>query len=54
MSTGKKRAVRRSTGRKKPYRAPKLTVHGDIGALTHKGGKRNDGGGRPKTRTGTG
>jgi hypothetical protein len=54
MSTGKKRASRRRTERKKPYRAPKLIVHGDLRALTRKGGKRNDGGGRPKTRVGTG
>jgi hypothetical protein len=54
MSTGKNGASRRGTGHKKAYAAPKLRVHGDLRALTRKGGKRNDGGGKPKTRTGTG
>jgi hypothetical protein len=45
---------RRGSRTKKPYRTPRLAVHGDLGTLTRKGGKRNDGGGRPKTRTGTG
>jgi len=54
MSTGTNGASRRRTGHKKPYAAPKLRVYGDIRALTLKGGKRNDGGGKPKTRTGTG
>ena len=54
MSTGKKGARRGGAERKQPYRTPRLTVYGDIRALTQKGGKRNDGGGKPKTRTGTG
>ncbi len=50
MSGRKKGASRRRT-HKKAYRAPKLTVHGDIRTLTTaKGGTRSDGG-RPKTKT---
>ncbi len=50
MTTGKKRASRRG-GRKKPYRAPKLTVHGDIRTLTRaKAGTKSDGTGKPATR----
>lgn len=38
--------------RKKPYRAPILTWHGSLLSLTTvKGGNRNDGGGKPMTRT---
>ena len=41
--------------KKRPYRAPKLTRHGDLQSLTRtKGGDRGDGGGAPKTRTTTG
>lgn len=52
MNKGKKGQSQRSTGKKKPYRSPELTVHGDIRALTRvKGGSANDGGGgKPKTK----
>jgi hypothetical protein len=37
---------------KKPYRKPKLAVHGDIRRLTKaKGGTKSDGSGKPATRT---
>ncbi len=50
MSTGKGRPPRRG-GKKKPYRAPKLTVHGDIRTLTRtKAGTKGDGTGKPATR----
>ncbi len=50
MSSKKRGASRRRT-HKKPYRTPKLTVHGDIRVLTKaKGGTRNDSG-RPKAKT---
>ncbi len=52
MKTGKQGESRRRTGSKKPYHAPKLTVHGDIRTLTRaKGGNRSDGGAKPKTKT---
>jgi hypothetical protein len=53
MNTDKKGASRRhGDGRKKPYRAPKLVVHGDIRTLTRtKSGSQNDGSGKPATRT---
>jgi hypothetical protein len=36
---------------RKPYRAPTLTVHGSVKALTRtKRGGKNDGGGKPRTR----
>ncbi len=36
---------------KKPYRKPKLVVHGNIRALTRsKGGGANDSGGKPATK----
>lgn len=50
MNKGKKDQSRRSTGKKKPYRSPELTVHGDIRALTRtKGSNRTDVTG-PKTK----
>jgi hypothetical protein len=40
---------------KKPYRKPTLTRHGSLRTLTTaKGGGMNDGGGKPKTRSGGG
>ena len=37
--------------KKRPYRAPRLMVHGDLKAITMaKGGSSNDGGGKPRTR----
>jgi hypothetical protein len=37
--------------RKKPYRAPRLTVYGDLRTITKaKGGSANDGGSNPKTK----
>jgi hypothetical protein len=40
--------------RKKPYRSPRLTVHGNLRTLTKatgtKNGSMNDGAGLPKTR----
>lgn len=53
MKPDRKHTRRRSRG-PKTYRAPRLKVFGDIRAMTLKGGTRNDGGGKPKTRTGTG
>lgn len=49
----KSKAVRRA---KKPYRSPRLTVHGDLRRLTLGGGgtKKEPGGGAPKTRAGAG
>ena len=36
---------------KKPYRKPRLAVHGDIRDLTRaKGGTKNDGTGKPATK----
>lgn len=52
MNKGKKRRTRKSTGPKKPYRPPELTVHGDLRALTRtKKGKKSDGTRKPATRT---
>ena len=40
------------SGAKRPYRAPRLTVHGDFRKITAvKGGSMNDGGGKPRTRS---
>jgi len=42
------------TPRKKPYKPPRLVVHGKLRDLTRgpgKGGMSSDAGGRPKTRT---
>ena len=40
---------------KKPYRKPRLTVHGDIREVTRaKGGHANDGSGKPNTKSPTG
>ena len=45
MNKGKKGQSRQSTGKKKPYRSPELTVHGDIRALTRGGtGTKSDSG----------
>jgi len=52
MNKGKKDQSRQSSGTKKPYRSPELTVHGDIRALTRGGGNRRADGGVPITRTG--
>ncbi len=50
MKSGRKGASRHA-GRKKPYRTPKLTVHGDIRTLTRaKAGTKSDGAGKPATR----
>jgi hypothetical protein len=47
-----KRKTPPQSSRKKRYRTPSLTVHGDIRRLTQaKGGMLGDGGGMPKTRT---
>lgn len=38
---------------KKPYRTPRLVVHGDLRRLTMtKGGTTNDGAGKPRTKSG--
>jgi len=38
--------------KRRPYRTPNLTVHGDLKTLTMaKGGNFNDGTGKPRTRT---
>ena len=51
MNAGKKSASPHSHGPKKPYRPPKLTVHGDIGELTRtKKGTNNDGARKPRTK----
>jgi len=43
--------MKRQASRKKPYRKPRLKVHGDIRALTAaKAGSRGDGAGKPRTR----
>jgi len=42
---------------RKPYRLPRLTVHGDLRKLTlgpSKGGAKADGGTAPKTKAGSG
>lgn len=46
----------KTTGQgKKPYRPPRLVVYGDLHRLTMaKGGLRGDGGGSPKSKSGTG
>ena len=50
MNRRKKSRSRPSSRKRKPYRAPALTVHGDIRALTGGGGgNRADGTGNPKT-----
>jgi hypothetical protein len=37
--------------KKRPYRAPELTVHGDLKTITMvKGGRFTDGTGKPNTR----
>ena len=37
--------------KKRPYRTPRLVVHGDLKAMTQsKQGIRGDGGGKPKTK----
>jgi hypothetical protein len=37
--------------KRKPYRPPRLVVHGDLRTLTGvKGGTGNDGAGKPRTR----
>lgn len=47
-----KRKISPQLSRKKRYRTPALTVHGDLRRLTQaKGGMLGDGGGMPKTRT---
>ena len=46
-----KKISSRKTARKKPYRSPSLTVHGDLRRLTQaKGGMANDAGMKPQTR----
>lgn len=48
--TGKVR-MKRQPRSKKPYRKPRLKVHGDIRALTgSKAGNRADGAGKPRTK----
>ena len=40
-----------SSGAKKPYRAPRLIVYGDLREITKaKGGSKGDGGGNPATK----
>jgi hypothetical protein len=49
MTTAKKTSAKQPA--KRPYRTPKLTVHGNLRTLTlGKGGSLGDGGGKPKTR----
>ena len=41
--------------KKRPYRTPKLTTHGDLRTMTlAKGGALGDGGSNPKTRVASG
>ncbi len=55
MSREEKAAARRGRGTRKPYAAPKLTVHGNIRTLTRaKAGTKNDGTGKPATKAGGG
>ncbi len=50
MTTPNRKAVPETTG-KRPYARPVLRVHGDLKTMTQvKGGRRNDGGGKPRTR----
>jgi hypothetical protein len=43
--------MKRQRQSKKPYRKPRLKVHGDLRALTRaKGGNRADGAGKPRTK----
>jgi len=38
--------------KKRPYRTPKITPHGDLRTMTQsKGGSSSDGSGKPATRT---
>ena len=51
MSPDAKTGGREKVQSRKPWRKPGLTVHGDLRGLTQaKGGLRNDGGGKPRTR----
>ena len=44
----------KKTDEKKAYRAPRLVTYGDLRKITKgKGGKKSDGGGVPKTKSGT-
>ena len=43
--------MRRQPRTRKPYRKPRLKVHGDIRVLTRaKAGNRTDGAGKPRTK----
>ena len=47
----KTKADRARATNKKPYRAPRLAVYGDLRTITKaKGGTKNDGGGNPATK----
>ena len=49
------RTVDRPATPKRPYRAPTLKVHGNLGKLTAaKGSTNNDGSGKPSTKAGGG
>lgn len=40
-----------TTGKRKPYRPPRITVYGDLRRVTQvKGGNKADGAGKPATR----
>jgi hypothetical protein len=43
--------MKRPPRRRKPYRKPRLKIHGDIRSLTGaKAGSKTDGAGKPRTR----
>ena len=47
----KRKIERAARAGKKPYRAPRLTVYGDLRTITKaKGGTSNDGGGKAATK----
>ena len=54
MTEKKKSTAKAATG-KKPYRTPKLVVHGDLRDITRaKNGGSSDGSGKPHTKSPTG
>ncbi len=51
MTEKQKRPSGESAGKRKAYRPPKLTVHGNVRELTRaKAGTKNDGTGKPATK----
>jgi hypothetical protein len=51
MRNAMTRTADRPAAPKRPYRAPTLKIHGNLGKLTAaKGGTNNDGSGKPNTK----